>query len=116
MHNQLPRRVRRAIVNIETNVSHTTVWGCITQVTYPGECQWRVTGGNDFPHYLELGKQEVSVTSCQHGVVKVKGLNIVEAALVRTEREMDEPDADGDLSNQRDALTQVLAVLRAARQ
>lgn len=113
MHHQLPRKVRRAAADINQAVSHETVWGNFTQMTYPGECAWIVKGGADWPPYLD--QVEVSVTSTHRDGVVVAGLEEVLQAIERTEREIAAGDNSSQLGNELEALQEVKRVLEAAK-
>ncbi len=112
MHNTLPVEIRETIslVGVHQKVSHSITWGQFTQLTYPGECRWEVTGGADWPiPAAEL----VSVTATRNGL-EIVGVDAVEAAYKNLGDQLDQHSSDPNLLNQYDALKSVLVVLEVA--
>lgn len=107
---KLPRKVRRAIANVVECVNHKTLW----VGDHSDHQKWKVTGGNDMPSEIFYEIVEVSVAATPEGVV-VKGRDFLETKLAVVNGMLEgEWHADANLQNERNALGQVLAVLKAA--
>ncbi|MEI6864209.1 MAG: hypothetical protein WCK46_02495 [Candidatus Adlerbacteria bacterium] len=117
MNAALPRKVRRAISNIKAIVNHETVWSRFTQTVFPGECLWKVTGGNDWP--TELAETPVFLCATRYDGIAVIGMKEVGDLLIIRRKQIEGYDYGvrdyASVANEKEALEEVYKVLLAAQ-